>query len=283
MFDIGINTNNESGKDFSEICNNIKQCGFGSIMVALIRGKEEQQLEYASKSGLKIAYVHLDNLSTNDMWVKGFAHDNQLVVYKKQIELCAKFGVKIAILHPTLGDPNTLVIQPNEFALGEFRELVDFAESKQVKIALENLDNNSLIHFRYLLDNIKSSNFGFCYDVGHHNLYSKNVDLLSLYGDRLIAVHLHDNYGDYEYGDDYSHDLHMVPFDGNVDYANVIQELKECKYKGVLMLEVHKALYAQSRTYVNMTDLEFLNKAKHVAERLRGLLANDTIYQPLTN
>ena len=49
------------------------------------------------------------------------------------------------------------------------------------------------------------------------------------------------------------------------------------------MFEVHKALYAQSRTYVNMADLEFLIKAKHVAEKLRDLLTNDTIYKPLTN
>lgn len=272
MFDIGINTNNESGKDFFEICNNIKQCGFGSIMVALIRGKEEQQLEYASKSGLKIAYVHLDNLSTNDMWVKGFAHDNQLVVYKKQIELCAKFGVKIAILHPTLGDPNTLVIQPNEFALGEFRELVDFAESKQVKIALENLDNNSLIHFRYLLDNIKSSNFGFCYDVGHHNLYSKNVDLLSLYGDRLIAVHLHDNYGDYEYGDDYTRDLHLLPFDGNIDYSSIMHHLKEIGYKNTIMIETHKNPIAELNLYKDLTNAQFLAKAKIIAEKLRVMI-----------
>lgn len=45
-------------------------------MIALIIGKEEKQFEYVKKLGLNVTLVHLDNTFTNDMWVKGFAHDN---------------------------------------------------------------------------------------------------------------------------------------------------------------------------------------------------------------
>lgn len=272
MQKIGINTNNECGSNFFEICDNIKNSGFESIMIALILGKEEEQFEYAKNLGLDISFVHLDNTNTNDMWVKGYAHNRQMNVYKKQIELCSKYGVPIAVMHSTTGNPNSVVIEPNLYGLNEFQNLVDFAKSKGVSIALENVDNGSFSHFKYLLDNIKSENFGFCYDVGHHNLYNKNIDLLDLYGNRLLAIHLHDNLGDYKFGDDYTRDIHILPFDGNVDYSKVISKLKSVGYKNTIMIETHKRPIAEVNLYNDMTYAEFLAKAKTIAEKLRKKL-----------
>ena len=271
MQKIGINTNNECGSDFFEICDNIKASGFESIMIALIRNKEEEQFKYAKKLGLDISYVHLDNTSTDYMWAIGFAHTSQMNVFKKQIELCSKYGVKIAVMHVTIGNPSSFVIGPNQFGLNEFQSLVDFAKKRKVKIALENVDSNSYSHFKYLLDNIKSNNLGFCYDVGHHNLYNKDIDLLGLYGDRLLAIHLHDNLGDYELGDDYTRDLHLLPFDGNINYLNVLHRLREINYKNTIMIETHKAPVAELNLYKNMTNSQFLAKAKCIAEKLRDI------------
>lgn len=272
MQKIGINTNNECGLDFFEICDNIKNCGFESIMIALNHEKEENQFEYVSKLGLDISFVHLDNTHTNDMWVKGFAHDMQIKIYKKQIELCSKFGVKIAVMHATIGDPNSIVIAPNEFGLNEFKRLVDFAKSKNVKIALENVDNSGFLHFKFLLDNIKSDNLGFCYDVGHHNLYNKDIDLLKLFGDRLLAVHLHDNLGDYKFGDDYTRDLHLLPFDGNADFDKIVKQLKSVNYNNTIMIETHKNPIAELKLYKDITNVEFLERAKSIAEKLRNMM-----------
>lgn len=272
MQKIGINTNNDCGSDFFEICDNIKNSGFDSIMIALIRGLEEKQFEYAKKLGLDISFVHLDNTYTNDMWVKGFAHVAQMSVYLKQIELCSKYGVKIAIIHSTNGNPNSIVLAPNLYGLNEFKRLVDFAKSKDVKIALENVDNGSLPHFKYLLNNIHSDYFGFCYDIGHHNLYNKNIDMLSQYADRLLAVHLHDNLGNYQYGDDYTKDLHLLPFDGNVNYEKITEKLKAVDYKNTIMLEIHKTPIADVDKYKNITNDEYLQKAKSVAIKLKNMI-----------
>lgn len=271
MQKIGINTNNECGSDFFEICDNIKASGFESIMIALIRDKEEEQFEYAKKLGLDISFVHLDNTCTDYMWAIGFAHTSLINVFKKQIDLCSKYGVKIAVIHATIGNPNSFVIGPNQFGLNEFQSLIDFAKRKNVKIALENIDTNSYSHFQYLLDNIKSDNLGFCYDVGHHNLYNKNIDLLELYGDRLLAIHLHDNLGDYEFGDDYTRDLHLLPFDGNINYSNILHRLREIGYNNTIMIETHKAPVAELNLYKDMTNSQFLTKAKGVAEKLRDI------------
>ena len=94
MQKIGINTNNECGLDFFEICDNIKNCGFESIMIALNHEREENQFEYVSKLGLDISFVHLDNTHTNDMWVKGFAHDMQIKIYKNKLNYVRNLVLK---------------------------------------------------------------------------------------------------------------------------------------------------------------------------------------------
>ncbi len=271
MLEIGINTNNECGESFYDTCNNIKETGFGSVMIALLRGQEEKQFECVKNFGLNIQFVHLDN-SSNDMWVQGYSHDKQKAVYKKQIDMCAKYGVPIAILHATIGDPCYKVITPNDYALNEFKNLVEYAKTKNVLLALENVDDNSYEHFSFLLNNIESDNFGFCYDVGHHNLYNKNINFINLYGERLFAVHLHDNWGNYKIGDDFTHDLHLLPFDGNIDFEKVIQQLKKVQYKNAIMLEVHKSPVGEPKIYNDLTNLEFLNKAKYTAEKLIGMI-----------
>lgn len=43
-------------------------------------------------------------------------------------------------------------------------------------------------------------NVGFCLDAGHEMCYNHSADMLSLYGDRLIATHINDNLGIRDYG-----------------------------------------------------------------------------------
>jgi len=45
------------------------------------------------------------------------------------------------------------------------------------------------------------------------------IDLLSEYGDRLAAMHLHDNFG--------TRDEHLMPFDGKIPWENVAKRLKK--------------------------------------------------------
>ena len=175
-------------------------------------------------------------------------------------------------MHATIGDPNSIVIAPNEFGLNEFKRLVDFAKSKNVKIALENVDNSGFLHFKFLLDDIKSDNLGFCYDVGHHNLYNKDIDLLKLFGDRLLAVHLHDNLGDYKFGDDYTRDLHLLPFYGNANFDKIVKQLKSVNYNSTIMIETHKNPIAELKLYKDITNAEFLERAKSIAEKLKNMM-----------
>ena len=274
MFEIGINTNNECGENFSEIIKNIKDAGFENVMVAFVDDNEKNEnfITQTKKLGLKIPFVHLYSKLTNFFWAKG--EKNKLLVPNiiSQIKLCAKHEIRVAVLHATLGDPGIMALPPSKFALDCMNEILKVAKEYDVKIALENLDTLSKDHFTYFLDNINSDHFGFCYDAGHHNLYFPEFDIVSKYGDKLWAVHLHDNLMDYEYGHDYSRDIHLLPFDGKIDYEHVCKKIVQTDYDGVVMLEVHKQTCSEPRLYKDLSNSEYLTLAKQRAEKLAEML-----------
>ena len=50
-------------------------------------------------------------------------------------------------------------------------------------------------------------------------------------------------------------DMHVLPFDGNIDYEKMMRKLDEYDYKGSLMLEVF------SGPYPNLSPDEFIKTA----------------------
>ncbi|HBF39639.1 MAG TPA: xylose isomerase, partial [Firmicutes bacterium] len=82
----------------------------------------------------------------------------------------------------------------------------------------------------FVFSQIPSGWLGFCYDAGHENCYTQGADLLSRYGSKLMALHLHDNDG--------SGDQHRIPGDGTIDWQALQAGLKRSGYPGAIALEV---------------------------------------------
>ena len=81
----------------------------------------------------------------------------------------------------------------------------------------------------YVLDNYKDKHVAFCYDTGHANLWIRGTDWLSMYADRLAAIHLHDNNG--------NEDEHTFPLTGTIDWIAVMEKINKSLYDGCLALE----------------------------------------------
>ena len=77
-------------------------------------------------------------------------------------------------------------------------------------------------HVHFLLDNIKSDYVGFCYDSGHENAFAPDEKYLERHGNRLFAMHLHDNYGE--------KDEHNIPFNGTVNWKEKMALLRNTKH-----------------------------------------------------
>ena len=61
-------------------------------------------------------------------------------------------------------------------------------------------------------------------------------------------------------------DSHLLPFDGNIDFDEVMRDLAKSGYQGSLMLEVFSGIYP------NMTTDEFMKTAYDRAKRLLKLI-----------
>lgn len=111
--------------------------------------------------------------------------------------------------------------------INRLEKIIYEAENRNVQIAFENLGN--LQNLALVLNKFPTKNVGYCYDSCHHINYASNEDLLELYGNRLMALHLHDNGG--------KHNQHQLPFDGNINWTEVMNKIASTNYHGSTTLE----------------------------------------------
>ncbi len=110
-------------------------------------------------------------------------------------------------------------------------ELLPVAKKNNVAIALENTQPGTLDILDLAFSEYTSDDLNFCFDIGHSCCWGGGVELMEKYGDRLVAIHLHDNDG--------IDDLHNIPFTGKIDWEYFCKVLPTTSYKGPLNLEIH--------------------------------------------
>jgi sugar phosphate isomerase/epimerase len=143
--------------------------------------------------------------------------------------LIVHLGVPVA-QHPS-GDDNNL-----DAAIRSVEEIHEMAQAVDVTVALEVMGNN-LSTAPDLVDilerNFDEENLGICMDVGHAHLLGGTADAIEIASEYLITTHIHDNRR--------QSDDHLVPFQGNINWAATIMALEKIGYDGVLMYEVKAA------------------------------------------
>jgi L-ribulose-5-phosphate 3-epimerase len=167
---------------------------------------------------------------------------------------CAEHDIPTAVVHLSSGDNPP---PPNQIGLDRLKRLVEMAERKNVNIALENLRKIEYLDFAF--SNIQSGRLGLCYDSGHENCYTKGSDLLTKYGSKLMALHLHDNDG--------TDDQHQIPGEGNIYWSVIHEKLSISGYSCRIALEVTNEF---SQFYGKETPEEFLFRAFQTAGALFG-------------
>jgi len=163
----------------------------------------------------------------NSLWLDNLDGETTYEIYHKAIKECGEDGVSNLIVHLADEFDGKRVVALNETGISRMKRLVETAEKYEVTIALENLDYHN--DLEYVFERVDSPNLGFCYDIGHRNCHEPEVDLLSLYGNKLVALHLHDNDG--------SGDQHLLPFGGNIDWQEQMSKIAATGYNGPTTLE----------------------------------------------
>ncbi len=152
------------------------------------------------------------------------------------LEDCIRAEVPIMVLHAFIGFNDHT---PTEIGLERIENLVKKAEGSGVRLAFENTEG--IEYLDAILERFTDKKtVGFCWDSGHQNCYNADIDLLEKYGDRLIATHLNDNLGIKDLGGKitFLDDLHLLPFDGIVDWDAAAKKLHDISYDGILTFEL---------------------------------------------
>jgi len=181
--------------------------------------------EYAEKEGLYVENAHAPYKQSNTLWqdsLEGQEYTSHII---RCIEDCASYQIPTLVVHPANGQPP---LPLGNTGLERFKKIIDAAEKHGINLAVENQGNPEYID--YVFKNLRSDRLGFCFDSGHENCYSPALDLLDLYGDKLMALHLHDNNA--------GEDSHALPFTGTVDWNKISRQLTTLDYQGAIALEI---------------------------------------------
>jgi len=258
--DLGIYTWFGFSYSFSDIIKLIKEAGFQYVMTwwgdefENFTGPKEQHPGIIRKTGLKLENVHFPFEGVNDIWEDTTAGQETFDRYCSYIDDCKTYEIPTAVVHTTSGDYPPPYSQ---LGLDRFKRLIEKAEKNNVNIALENVRKPE--YMDNIFKNIKSDRLKFCYDSGHENCFTPGLDFLAKYGDKLAALHLHDNDG--------ASDQHLLPFMGNVKWERIMAHLKRLEYKGPLAFEIDSQFIDVSKEY---TAFEYLSEAVKRASTLLG-------------
>lgn len=152
----------------------------------------------------------------------------------REIEACARYEIPILAMHPSV---DFIPPKPTALGLSRLEMLLRTAERYGVVIAFENMGSAECLSFvMNALD--ASPSCGFCYDTGHALAYTGGIDFAARYPKKLCLTHLHDNFGKRGERLTSRDDLHLLPFDGAVDWDRVMTSLHAADYHGILMSEV---------------------------------------------
>jgi len=251
-----------------EKLNLIKETGFNSVMIWWgdefidIDGEKYKHPDLVRFYDLYLENFHLPFDGVNSIWednINGMDFKNKII---KSIKEASIFEVPTIVIHLSEGSNPPPI---NEIGLKRLYEIIDFAEKFNVNVAVENLRKPERL--LEIFNKINSNKLCFCYDSGHDNCYNGNIDILSEMGQKLVALHLHDNDG--------SDDFHRIPGNGTIKWNLVLEKLRKIKYTGIFSLEVSQ-VYPFPEPYE--TPELFLKRAYENVRMLR-----DKYYSALTS
>ena len=198
----------------------IRRSGFDDVMLwwgdefAGCDGAPRQLWRMAREQGLQVRTVHFPSTFAHHLWLTGEEGRLYERALAAAVRDCAAFEIEHLVVHTTR---QLITPEPNPSGAARLGRVLGIAEREGVNIALEN--TRFLRYNQYLYDLLDSPRLKFCFDSGHANCYTPLEDPLSLFGERLCTMHLHDNYGPQ------AGDQHHPMGEGTVDFGALLGRL----------------------------------------------------------
>lgn len=151
------------------------------------------------------------------------------------IEVVASLKAKVVVAHPSA---NVDFDFPRDtrvgFAVDIFKEAADRAGEHGIGIAIEPLPKNeignSLDEVLRIVEKVDRPNVGVNFDVNHLFPPEAIPSLIRRAGSKILSVHISDQDGV---------ERHWLPFEGKMDWREVLKALTDVGYTGPLIYETH--------------------------------------------
>lgn len=250
---IGINMNAFGDIDIDLQIRLMRENGFEATFIGAEHPKADEMMAAIRAAGIDCESVHAPiGGALNDLWQEGEAGEQMLERQRRGVDLCAKYGIPVMVVHLSSGVPAPRI---SEVGYRRFKTLVDYADGHGVKIAFEN--QRYLANIAFAFEQFPTA--GFCWDVGHEGVFANNRRYMPLFGHLLSQLHVHDNFGAGQ------RDVHIIPYDGTIDYERVAASIAERDYDRSLMLEL---CAPASDVYGGWTPEQYYRHAGQAARRL---------------
>lgn len=120
-----------------------------------------------------------------------------------------------------------------ENCIEAWKVVAESASRIGMRVAVENVFDEDPDAIALLFEKIDLPDFGFCFDTGHFNIFSKvpMEQWFESLGSRIVEVHLHDNDG--------TADSHWALGRGRFDFKRFFQLLKQQPAAPVYTIEAH--------------------------------------------
>lgn len=153
------------------------------------------------------------------------------------LEIATLVPVQVLVLHVGLPDSMATGHRANDrdAACRSIEAIAAAAATHGVRVALENIPAalSTPESIASIIEDLGLPNVGACLDAGHAHLMAGVPDAIEVFGDMLVATHIHDNHG--------TRDDHLPPYEGSIAWPTACGALQKVGYGGVLMLEVAPA------------------------------------------
>lgn len=239
-----------AGLEDGAVLQMIKDAGFDSVFSNEYEMSRVSAIkEKAVQLGLDVEFLHAPFRGINDFWCAGLKYLPLKKTVVESIDSAAVNGIPVVVMHVDSGwNPPDIC----DVGLNRFDSLVEYADGKGVKIAFENIRNFGTL--AAMMQRYRSAeNVGYCYDCGHEHCYTETVHFTELFGSRILCTHIHDNVGRDGRDDP---DDHLMMFDGNIDYADMMARLRKVGFEGTLTVEIEK-----NEKYGRMSNEEYIKTA----------------------
>ncbi len=158
--------------------------------------------------------------------------ENTFSLHKTCLRQAAELGCSVAVIHPS-GEPIPKEQRSLRMTAAKhyLRELAGFAESLGITVAVENLPRtclgNGVDEMKELL--CADKRLKMCLDT-NHLLNGDIIQMVKTFMKDIITLHVSDY--------DFQNEKHWLPYEGDIDWVDLVTALEEVGYSGPFLYEV---------------------------------------------